>query len=161
MTKVSFYIISFYGRLKFMSKNKIVGLFIDDEEVLLELYAQAFDLNNIELITYASPSQALEELKAIGRTVDFVICDYDMPFINGLEFFAMMPEPYFADTVCILHSGALQRHKVPTKINHFHFVDKPVNLDELCVFIAVEVTKIRLTKAESSAGQGHEETEEE
>lgn len=136
-----------------MSKKPIRGILVDDEELLLDLYHQSLEFNGIELFCFSSASEALKALDDFKGAIDFIMSDYEMPYINGLEFFSMLPEPYLKHTMCILHSGSLRRFKPPVNIEHFHFLDKPMNLDDLSVYIAVEVTKIRLANPENEVDQ--------
>ena len=65
--------------------SKIRALIIDDDESFLDLtriFLEKID-NNLEIMLFTSPYEALALLKA--NNIDVVVSDYIMPGLNGLE----------------------------------------------------------------------------
>lgn len=62
-------------------------ILIDDDNDDLELFTEAFHRLEIEneVVSFSDAHKALEFLKHSGRQPLFILCDINMPKINGLE----------------------------------------------------------------------------
>ena len=63
-------------------KRKII--IVDDDNFLVNMYAQKFGHNEIESLPYKSGTELLEKLRA-GETADLILLDIVIPGLNGME----------------------------------------------------------------------------
>lgn len=77
-----------------MTKS-ISVLLVDDEEAFIELqqtFLEEIIDADLDLIALGDPAEGLELIE--DRDVDCVLCDYDMPDIDGLELLSTVRESY-------------------------------------------------------------------
>ena len=130
-------------------QNRILrGLLIDDEQVVLSSYQKALRDYSIDLCTFDKPIEALrylnENLKSaeqIIEKVDFLFCDFSMPDMNGIELFNSLPDFYKENVPCVLHSGSLPINEIPSGVEYFHYLEKPILMEELVKYIRAQVQK--------------------
>jgi CheY-like chemotaxis protein len=62
-------------------------LLIDDDQDDLDLFRQAFEELEIpnELVTFSDAFEALEYLRSSAQEFLFILCDINMPKVNGLD----------------------------------------------------------------------------
>ncbi len=58
---------------------------IDDEPLMLEVYADLVEQTGYKAVTFESPLEAVDYIKVHSRKVSLIICDYSMPDLNGVE----------------------------------------------------------------------------
>lgn len=117
-----------------MVRRKYKGILIDDEESILSSYQFALEDYDFELTVFNRPAEALKylnELASKQMKLDFIMSDYLMPEINGIEFFEEVPEFFREATMCILHSGSLPYAKKPMNIEYFSYLEKPIAMEAL------------------------------
>jgi formate transporter len=68
------------------SRNTL--LWIDDYEPALAMYRTVFESRGFRVLTASRPSQGLQ--LALAHPIDLVICDYEMPEMNGEEVIAAL-----------------------------------------------------------------------
>lgn len=70
-----------------MAVEPIRVLHVDDDPALADLFATYIERDNEDIIveTETDPQQCLEQIGTTHNGVDCVVCDYDMPGLNGLE----------------------------------------------------------------------------
>lgn len=101
-------------------------LLLDDDELTLEIFRSALMLNGFSCTPYKDSSQALDEYEQ--DKYDLIICDYFMPFLNGIEFaqsiFNKNPEAKI-----IMYSAHSDKRLVQKAIDSgvYDFLDKPIN----------------------------------
>ena len=61
-------------------------LVVDDDAIMLDVYKRAFNYFNITSDCVTSGSDAIEKYKKNMKIFDFIITDYQMPKMNGVEF---------------------------------------------------------------------------
>lgn len=86
------------------SPDTIRVLHLDDDPEITDLTKSFLEdeSDRIEVITENGPNDALERIKQVD--VDCIVCDYDMPKLNGLEFLEAVRED-FEDLPFILFTG--------------------------------------------------------
>ncbi len=114
-----------------MSKPKLNILLVDDEPDLLELCADAFDMEGHDVKGCLSGAEALEVLSS--EKYDIIISDSKMPEMTGEQFFVKATEllggempPFF------LSSGAIDLDEKGLKDKGVSgFIGKPYDIDDL------------------------------
>ena len=61
-------------------------LYLDDDEVLLDLFGRVLKRAGHRMAGYAEPQAALAALRAEAGAFDVVLTDHNMPAMTGLEF---------------------------------------------------------------------------
>jgi putative nucleotidyltransferase with HDIG domain len=110
-------------------------LFVDDEEILRELYASLDTVLGAdhEIYTAASGREALE--LARNRQFDVIISDLAMPGMDGVEFLKQMLREH-PESARIVISGFADRLKVAECLTVGHrFFNKPLNLKALTTLL--------------------------
>ena len=110
---------------------------VDDEEILLTIYAYNLEEMGFEVKVFASPIDALKEFKAHHYEYKFAISDMQMPKMNGLE----MTNAFHTidkDFPVIMCSGFnnMVSEKNIKDFNLAGYLSKPFETDELKQLIA-------------------------
>lgn len=83
-------------------------LWVDDSAPLLSLYKSVFESLGFEVLTTASPEEALLYHRVHSIAPNVIILDYDMPAMNGAALAALIAaliKDHYPLTPVILHSG--------------------------------------------------------
>ncbi len=86
------------------------ALVVDDNEVNLNILEKQLKAFQIKSQLFSSPHQALESLEK--ESFDFIITDYHMPLMDGLEF-AQKCKAQLPDTPILMLSSVEGVHKLP------------------------------------------------
>lgn len=148
-----------------MVKKKYKGILIDDEDSILSSYQFALEDYDFELTVFNRPAEALKYLNELASQqvkLDFIMSDYMMPEINGIEFFEDVPEFFREATMCVLHSGSLPYAKKPMNIEYFSYLEKPIAMEALAKHLKNLITNYEEKKSviELSDLNSDEETSE-
>lgn len=111
--------------------EKIKILYIDDEEINLELFTYNFS-DKYEVITGCCGSVGLEYLKKYPG-IKIVISDMKMPNMNGLEFIAEAKK-IFSDKCYYILTGYDITEEIKTAIESqlvLRYFRKPFNITEI------------------------------
>ncbi len=112
-------------------------LYLDDEEMLVELVRAKFESLGYRVTGYTKPAEALDEIRADPAGFDIVVTDYNMPGMSGLEVASALAQ-LRADLPVVLVSGylspAAQAATLATGIKEI--VYKPTVLQQLESVIA-------------------------
>ncbi|MBM2841476.1 MAG: response regulator receiver protein [Bacteroidetes bacterium] len=116
-----------------MKKGSTI-LVIDDNEDFRKLLAEAITMWGYNAAEAVDGEQALSIIQQFSP--DLVICDLDMPNMNGLEFTKRVKEinPKFP----VIMVTAFAKFYTPEEINESHpdeFLQKPVHMDKLLEII--------------------------
>lgn len=107
-----------------MPANKIVVLYVDDEEHNLLSFKATFRLK-YKVFTAISGAEAMKILEA--NKVEIIITDQRMPYMTGVEFLENVIDKY-PDTMRILLTGYTDYESLAEAINKgkiFHYLTKP------------------------------------
>ncbi|WP_323677166.1 response regulator [Halorubellus sp. PRR65] len=87
-----------------LGREEVTVLHVDDDEALLSLLEAMMERvdHQFSVSTLQRPTEALERLD--DGDIDCVVCDYDMPRMNGLEVLKAIREEY-PDLPFILYTG--------------------------------------------------------
>lgn len=122
------------------------GLLLDDEPLVLKALQRVLtasaapgSLPQLQLDLCSDPAEALAKARHVSY--DFVIADYRMPLMSGVEFLRQL-RAIQADTVRIILSGHADLEGIIGAINLggiHRFIAKPWNNDELIAVLAEEL----------------------
>ena len=124
-----------------MEKN-LVYIIDDDNEILTLLKIQL--KNEFYIKTESSPKNAISQIKDIKS--DVIIVDQLMPEMSGIEFIEKLQELKINIPVILMTAyGSLEDAINAIKKGAFHYITKPVNIEELKLLIkqAVEVSSLK------------------
>ena len=125
---------------------KLNALLIDDEEFISKLITRLLNEMGIKnIITASDGLEGLEKYKKVGSKLDLVICDLEMPNMNGFEFVASLralPEAQKPDIPILIltgHSDETHVHEA-VRLGINGFLIKPVSKATLEKRIATALT---------------------
>ena len=112
-------------------------LLLDDNTDVNESIQDAFEEYGIDSDSFTEPFVALESFKT--HKYDIIVTDYQMPQMNGVEFFNKIKE-INKKTHIIMMSAYADENLIQKCINKgmFAFLKKPVNINELirlCIYL--------------------------
>ena len=118
-------------------KEKRTILVVDDDETILSAISAFITLEmDHKVLTYSSPSNALDELDK-NTKIDFIISDFLMPDIDGIQFLEEMKNRY-PDVPRILLTGYADKEnaiKAVNKAGIYYYLEKPWDNEELLLTI--------------------------
>ena len=114
-------------------------LVVDDEPESLFLYETIFSRGGYEVICFSSPVKAIERLKI--EQVDMVISDYNMPQMNGVDFYHHIRENNFYEGQFIFVTGSLQskHHCLQREPGVTGVFEKPLSFLDLMKFLSKNI----------------------
>lgn len=134
-------------------------LVVDDDENILKTLERFLSSEGFSLIVETSPEKALEIAKS--GVVEIVISDINMPEMDGLELLNRLLKVDPRMMVIMITAVGTERLAVDAmKAGAFHYLAKPLNLDELSILIKRASEKLELLhenevlKSERKQGQG-------
>jgi EAL domain-containing protein (putative c-di-GMP-specific phosphodiesterase class I)/FixJ family two-component response regulator len=84
-------------------------LLVDDDSFMLDLQTRMLrDLGFRNVVAAGNGRQALERLAAGGRAPDIIVCDLNMPGMDGIEFLKTMSAHAFEGSVILLSSEGVR-----------------------------------------------------
>ena len=111
-----------------MERQRI--LFVDDEQLLQNLFERLFTRNELDVVCCSNAEQAIAALSE--STFDLVVTDFMMPDMDGLELLAYIRENYPEMRVIMITAHANVQHAVRTMQNGaIDYIPKPFSTDEL------------------------------
>ncbi len=116
---------------------------IDDEPIVCRRLGQALSKDGYEVETFASGKTFLARLSETG--FDVVLTDLRLPDITGMDILEMVkarrPE---SEVIMITGYGTIDSAISAIKSGAYHYVSKPVKLDEIRVLITGALEKISM-----------------
>lgn len=117
-----------------MNVSDINILYVDDDELNLELLREILIASNFNVYTTSNGYECLKYIHE--NSVDILICDYKMPDINGLEIIEQAKK--IKPTIkCILLSGFIENELLLYKNIVDAFMNKPWKKSELLKVIQI------------------------
>jgi CheY-like chemotaxis protein len=115
-----------------LTKTKGVILFVDDDELVLEVGGKMIQRLDYEVLIARDGQEAIALFKKNKAAVDVVILDMRMPGMNGATVHDHLRE-IKPDTKIILASGYLENGRARDIIEHKYndFIQKPFLFDQL------------------------------
>ena len=115
-----------------LPENDLHVVLIDDDNTLLKALSQALELEDIKVVAFNNPEEALKE---ISQDLDgIVISDIRMPQMDGIDLFRSI-RAIDKDIPVILITGHADVPMVLSTLKEgaFDFLAKPINTDDLIV----------------------------
>ncbi|HRH41551.1 MAG TPA: sigma-54 dependent transcriptional regulator [Pyrinomonadaceae bacterium] len=110
------------------------ALIIDDDLSTLELMKFQLEAEDFFVITAENGSNALDFIKELD--FDIILTDLNLPDINGIEMVRKTKEiSPSTEIIMITGYGSTEKAVEATKAGAFHYVEKPVDFDELILLI--------------------------
>ena len=113
-------------------------LLVDDEEMVLNSIKSFFAIeSDYDVMTYTSPTKALEELERNHQRIDLVVSDYLMPEMDGITFLAKVKEK-LPLVPRILLTGYADKENAIKAINNvglYQYIEKPWDNEDLKLVI--------------------------
>ena len=136
---------------------KAIGtiLFVDDEEVILEVGEKFLNVLGYKVLTAQSGMEAIEVFKKHRDSIDLVLLDMIMPNMGGGEVYDRLKE--ISPDVKVLLSSGYSVDGEATKILERGcngFIQKPFDIMQLSQSIRAILKKISLTQALRARGEG-------
>lgn len=138
------------------------GLVIDDDVSMLELMKLQLTGKGFDILTAEKGGLGVELIKE--HDFDIILTDLNLPDINGIDMVRQAKElsPH-TEIIMITGHGSMEKAIEATKAGAYHYVEKPVEFEELLLLIekaierkqqAAEIRELRgkLSKPASFAG---------
>ncbi|MEE4609017.1 MAG: sigma-54 dependent transcriptional regulator, partial [Desulfobacteraceae bacterium] len=120
-------------------------LIVDDEAITRENLAHALGKKGYRIVTAANGAEAIERL--VDTEIGFVLTDLRMHPVDGLEVLArakrLQPE---AEVVVVTGYAAVDTAVEAMRRGAYHYIAKPIQIEELCLIVAKALEKRRLKK---------------
>src|SRR5207248_5779122 len=113
-------------------------LLVDDEEMVLNSIKSFFAIeSDYDVMTYTSPTKALEELERNHQRIDLVVSDYLMPEMDGITFLAKVKEKLPLVPRILLTGYADKEHaiKAINNVGLYQYIEKPWDNEDLKLVI--------------------------
>lgn len=109
---------------------------VDDEPKIGEMFVKVLSREGFEARSFVSPIKMLEAYDQ-GEVPDLVLADLMMPGMNGIEMMEALRDRNGAVPVIIMTAhSSVQTAVEAMRLGAFHYLQKPVNLEEMRVLIA-------------------------
>lgn len=110
------------------------ALIIDDDQSTLDLMKFQLEAEDFFVITSDNGSKALDFIKELE--FDIILTDLNLPDINGIEMVKKTKEiSPNTEIIMITGFGSIEKAVEAAKAGAFHYVEKPVDFDELILLI--------------------------
>ncbi len=109
---------------------------VDDEPKIGEMFVKVLHREGFDTRSFTSPIKMLEALDQ-NEIPDLVLADLMMPGMNGIEMMEALRDRNAAVPVIIMTAhSSVQSAVEAMRLGAFHYLQKPVNLEEMRVLIA-------------------------
>lgn len=118
-------------------------LVVEDEDIAREYMADALRDKGYEVITAPTGKDALSALQT--APVDLVLSDIRMPGMDGMQLLEHV-RSHYPDTEMIMATGyaSIEDAVLAVKKGAFHYLPKPLRLDEMCITVERALEKGRM-----------------
>jgi two-component system NtrC family response regulator len=110
-------------------------LLVDDDKNFRRVTAYALEESGFEVTSAANGAEGLETLRA--ATPDVILCDLNMPVMDGLAFLGELQQRGIDIPVVVVTAyGSIESAVEAMRAGAFNYVTKPINRQELSLTIA-------------------------
>lgn len=118
-----------------MNNNKISLLIVDDEQDLLELYQEVFEVEGFKVFTASNASEGLEIYQK-NSGINIIISDSTMAKVSGADFLKKLKSLYPVIPNFYLATGSVEQTEQEVKsMGAKGLIFKPFDVDEIIVRI--------------------------
>lgn len=105
-------------------------LVVDDDSIVRSILSQSILSMGYEVLTSENGAKALETLKSVR--VDAILCDIEMPEMDGIQFCESMKQLNL-DTPVVIVTGLEDRNRIldALRLGALDFIHKPFQPDDL------------------------------
>lgn len=115
--------------------DKILILIVDDEEELLEMFKDFFEISGFDVLTATSANEALQVYKS-NQNIRLIISDSEMQAMTGLDFLKNLKELYTKIPLFYLSTGSIEKSDEDVKLlGGTGLFLKPFDIDEILIRI--------------------------
>ncbi len=126
------------------NKGYPLVIVVDDEEYILEFMKSDLEVNGLEVVSFANATDAQNYLTSInkcdvGRI--FLITDYRMPELSGLDMIENLKKESIEVTKSLLITGLIPKDDLEraSQMDGVEVMEKPVDLDRIISMIKSSV----------------------
>ena len=121
-------------------------LILDDEMTILDNLKSSLELENFRVLTFSNGQEGLSLLQT-ENNIDCIICDMNMPGMNGIEFTkAVQSIDSDIGVIILTGHGDIENAIEAMKSGVADYLNKPVNSDKLIFSIKNAIKKRNLIK---------------
>lgn len=118
------------------STENLTVLIIDDEPAIIDAMEELLGLYDMNVVTASHGEEALAHI-ANGVIPDFILTDYRLPKMNGVELVGKLREANNTCTPVVIMSGDSSEQKIKAaNLERCTVLHKPVNIDQLLSIIS-------------------------
>ncbi len=120
---------------------------VDDDEDICNLYTKfiRIGLEDYEIKTFCGVLEAMEELAKESRAPKLIVCDIEMPNVNGLEISKLLKEG--GHEIPVLHISRMDKAKIAQLEGEFNIISKPIGPTQFLEVILNTMDESELNKA--------------
>lgn len=115
-------------------------IIVDDEEYILEFMKSDLEVNGLEVKSFTCPNEALNFFFSLDKEMAseiFLITDYRMPDISGLDMIESLQEQSFDISKSVLLTGLIPKEDLEraSLLEGVEVMEKPVDLDRIIAMV--------------------------
>jgi DNA-binding response OmpR family regulator len=114
-------------------------LIVDDDEFMRYAIGYRLREEGFTVLSASDGGQALELLNIKQQHPDLILLDLMMPYISGIEFLHIIQEKHpLQKSIPVIIISSLGQNELKEggyKLEGYHFIEKPLSLDELVHWI--------------------------
>ncbi|MFI5150740.1 MAG: response regulator [Bacteroidia bacterium] len=114
-------------------------LIVDDDDFMRYAISYRLKEEGFSVLSASDGGQAIELINEKQQHPDLILLDLMMPYISGVEFLHLIREKYpLEKAIPVIIISSLGQQEVQDggyKLEGYHFIEKPIALDELVHWI--------------------------
>ena len=111
-----------------MSKTLLI---VDDDQTLLRLYVQFFDLNGYTVLKAESGNEAIRILESAGEPIDAIISDIRMPDGDGFDLLSFIRNNELKIPTFVVSGYAHSTREEILELGATQYYEKPIRPGDL------------------------------
>ena len=136
---------------------------VDDEPKIGQMFVKVLDRDGFDASSYVTPIAVLERIDR-GEIPNVILADLMMPGMNGIELIeSLQDRKIFVPVIIMTAHSSVQTAVEAMRLGAFHYLQKPINLEEMRTLInkalvlcdeekALEIVNIKRDNAHPISG---------